>query len=171
RCVGGQAIADGVRMGSSRGGGPLRGLVPEHPKPPSAPRRRWAGIAPDVRRRLGMDPLVLRPLSRLPAAGRCRGRVQRQVHGRTDGTTRRFVRDAARPRPDELPKLLPARRAVAVQRDSAGGGCMIGLEAAMRTVEADAFVEALLVGLHAKPKRIPPKFFYDDEGSRLFEEI
>jgi dimethylhistidine N-methyltransferase len=48
---------------------------------------------------------------------------------------------------------------------------MIGLEAAMRTVEADAFVEALLVGLHAKPKRIPPKFFYDDEGSRLFEEI
>ena len=29
----------------------------------------------------------------------------------------------------------------------------------------------MIAGLTATPKRIPPKHFYDSEGSRLFEEI
>ena len=33
------------------------------------------------------------------------------------------------------------------------------------------FREEVLAGLSASPKRIPPKFFYDQRGSRLFEEI
>lgn len=32
-------------------------------------------------------------------------------------------------------------------------------------------VEDVLEGLSAQPKRLPPKLFYDAEGSRLFEEI
>ena len=31
--------------------------------------------------------------------------------------------------------------------------------------------EAVLTGFAAKPKRIPPKFFYDQRGSELFEAI
>ena len=37
--------------------------------------------------------------------------------------------------------------------------------------DASDFVEALLKGLTSEPKRIPCKFFYDAEGSRLFEKI
>ena len=29
----------------------------------------------------------------------------------------------------------------------------------------------MIAGLSASPKRIPPKYFYDNEGSRLFEDI
>lgn len=36
---------------------------------------------------------------------------------------------------------------------------------------ADTLKEAVLAGLAARPKRIPPKYFYDSEGSRLFEAI
>ncbi len=31
--------------------------------------------------------------------------------------------------------------------------------------------EEVLAGLHARPKKLSPKFFYDAEGARLFEEI
>lgn len=36
---------------------------------------------------------------------------------------------------------------------------------------ADTLKEVVLAGLAAQPKRIPPKYFYDREGSRLFEAI
>lgn len=36
---------------------------------------------------------------------------------------------------------------------------------------ADTLKEVVLAGLAASPKRIPPKYFYDSEGSRLFEAI
>ena len=36
---------------------------------------------------------------------------------------------------------------------------------------ADTLKEAVLTGLSGQPKRIPPKYFYDSEGSRLFEAI
>lgn len=36
---------------------------------------------------------------------------------------------------------------------------------------ADTLKEVVLAGLSARPKRIPPKYFYDREGSRLFEAI
>ncbi len=34
-----------------------------------------------------------------------------------------------------------------------------------------SFAEDVIAGLSSNPKRIPPKYFYDSEGSRLFEEI
>jgi dimethylhistidine N-methyltransferase len=33
------------------------------------------------------------------------------------------------------------------------------------------FAEDVMAGLMAEPKRLPPKYFYDQRGSRLFEEI
>lgn len=36
---------------------------------------------------------------------------------------------------------------------------------------ANRFREDVLAGLAARPKRIPPKYFYDERGSRLFELI
>lgn len=40
-----------------------------------------------------------------------------------------------------------------------------------RSAEIEAFAQDVIAGLSAVPKRIPPKYFYDSEGSRLFEEI
>jgi dimethylhistidine N-methyltransferase len=34
-----------------------------------------------------------------------------------------------------------------------------------------AFADDVMTGLLAEPKHIPPKYFYDERGSRLFEEI
>src|SRR2546421_9723282 len=34
-----------------------------------------------------------------------------------------------------------------------------------------AFARDVLAGLAARPKRLPPKYFYDEAGSRLFEQI
>jgi dimethylhistidine N-methyltransferase len=39
------------------------------------------------------------------------------------------------------------------------------------SLPADTLREAVLTGLSGQPKRIPPKYFYDGEGSRLFEAI
>jgi dimethylhistidine N-methyltransferase len=35
----------------------------------------------------------------------------------------------------------------------------------------DAFLRDVLEGLASRPKRLPPKYFYDETGARLFEEI
>jgi dimethylhistidine N-methyltransferase len=36
---------------------------------------------------------------------------------------------------------------------------------------ARTFADDVMAGLLAEPKRLPPKYFYDQQGSRLFEEI
>jgi uncharacterized SAM-dependent methyltransferase len=33
------------------------------------------------------------------------------------------------------------------------------------------FAQDVIAGLTARPKRLPPKYFYDEAGARLFEEI
>ena len=48
------------------------------------------------------------------------------------------------------------------------------IEAAVRQESADAassFVHDVIAGLTARPKRLPPKYFYDETGARLFEQI
>ena len=40
-----------------------------------------------------------------------------------------------------------------------------------QSAEVLAFEVDVLAGLHATPKRLPPKYFYDAVGSRLFERI
>jgi dimethylhistidine N-methyltransferase len=42
---------------------------------------------------------------------------------------------------------------------------------AARSAETEVFAQDVIAGLSATPKRIPPKYFYDSEGSRLFEDI
>ena len=39
------------------------------------------------------------------------------------------------------------------------------------TPELSQFAEDVLIGLSAKQKFLSSKYFYDDEGSRLFQEI
>src|ERR1700691_1966886 len=38
-------------------------------------------------------------------------------------------------------------------------------------VAPSAFAADVMAGLHASPKHLPPKYFYDSEGSSLFEQI
>src|SRR5882762_3783265 len=38
-------------------------------------------------------------------------------------------------------------------------------------VEQTQFARDVIAGLTARPKRLPPKYFYDEIGSRLFEAI
>jgi L-histidine Nalpha-methyltransferase len=45
------------------------------------------------------------------------------------------------------------------------------LRAAPLIETADPFAADILAGLSAKPKRLPPKYFYDAAGSALFERI
>jgi dimethylhistidine N-methyltransferase len=45
------------------------------------------------------------------------------------------------------------------------------LRAAPSIETADEFAADVLAGLSAKPKRLPPKYFYDSAGSALFERI
>src|SRR6516165_10564065 len=45
------------------------------------------------------------------------------------------------------------------------------LRAAPSIATADTFATDVLEGLSAKPKRLPPKYFYDLAGSALFERI
>ena len=104
------------------------------------------------------------------------GRIQRQVHVRSDGAARRFGGNAARPYPPDLPEFLPARGPLAILRHSACGGRMTSTHrfgaAPKRPIPADIdFPDALLEGLSREPKRIACKYFYDAEGANLFQQI
>ena len=47
-------------------------------------------------------------------------------------------------------------------------------QAALRYAPAEAdspFLHDVIAGLTARPKRLPPKYFYDEAGAQLFEEI
>jgi dimethylhistidine N-methyltransferase len=48
---------------------------------------------------------------------------------------------------------------------------VIAAPLASRSAEAESFAQDVIAGLSANPKNIPPKYFYDSEGSRLFEDI
>jgi dimethylhistidine N-methyltransferase len=47
----------------------------------------------------------------------------------------------------------------------------VAVATAPASPEAASFAGDVIAGLRASPKRIPAKYFYDREGSRLFEEI
>ncbi len=104
------------------------------PYPAPHPRRtcRARYAAPALRRHLGVDRQRLPALSRLPPLGRRRRRVQRQVHVRADGAPGRLLRHRGDARARELPQLLPAGRALAVQRHPARQGCVTADDAGRR---------------------------------------
>src|ERR1700694_3794064 len=107
-----------------------------------------------------MDRQRIPRISALQDRARRRWRVKRQVHERPDDASRRRARHLARSHSADLPQLLPARESLDVRRRAAGGGRL------MSSLEEDA-----RLGLTCTPKDIPPKWFYDDRGSALFEEI
>jgi uncharacterized SAM-dependent methyltransferase len=48
------------------------------------------------------------------------------------------------------------------------------IEAAVRYEDANtdsSFARDVIAGLSARPKRLPPKYFYDETGAQLFEHI
>src|SRR5262249_56209806 len=46
-----------------------------------------------------------------------------------------------------------------------------GVARRFRFAEDSSFATDVLAGLTARPKRLSPKYFYDEAGSRLFEQI
>ena len=50
-------------------------------------------------------------------------------------------------------------------------GPQSALRPATSIVTIDGFVADVVAGLTAKPKQLPPKYFYDAAGSALFEQI
>lgn len=50
-------------------------------------------------------------------------------------------------------------------------GVRLARDADDRTVRLSAFAADVMEGLSSPDKHLPPKYFYDDEGSRLFEAI
>src|SRR5579872_1581781 len=63
-----------------------------------------------------MDAQRLFALSGLSGRTGCARRVQRQIHGQSDGAARLVAGDACRPFAQDLPKLLFSVGALAVQR-------------------------------------------------------
>jgi hypothetical protein len=45
------------------------------------------------------------------------------------------------------------------------------IDAAGEPADSQGFAADVIAGLSARHKQLPPKYFYDDTGSRLFEEI
>ena len=48
---------------------------------------------------------------------------------------------------------------------------MLATPLTTRGAETESFAQDVIAGLSANPKRIPPKYFYDETGCRLFDAI
>jgi len=70
---------------------------------------------------------------------------------------------ADRPRSDPAPEPPPA--------PAAGDDERIRVDSPLETQDPAAVLAELRAGLAASPRRLPPKYFYDDAGSALFERI
>ena len=149
-----------------------------HPRAAGPADRR---PAPGVRRLLGVDLVGLPPLPRLPpAAGRDR-RVQRQVHVQPDGAARRLRAHPARPRARRptatssrtRPRWALSGRAARRRRRAAGDDAHEAGARARRLGAARARLGRRRPGRRtsaaasvASRARLPPKWLYDDAGSR-----
>jgi dimethylhistidine N-methyltransferase len=104
------------------------------------------------------------------------GRVQRQVHGQPVRPAGRLVCDPRGPRAGHLPELLPGGRPVGILGCAPGP---VGVSTVAPTLEVHLTGDDLRLamerdvrsGLTSSPKQLPPVYFYDDRGSRLFDEI
>ena len=115
---------------------------------------------------------------------RRRRRVQRQVHERPDGAARWLLRHPGRPRPRVLPQLLLSVAAMDVRRRAPRGAGLTDSRHRVRDrlfpsstststprTRRRALAEDVRTGLSATPKELPPKWFYDAQGSALFDKI
>jgi hypothetical protein len=103
-----------------------------------------------------------------PGAGRA-GRVQRQVHDQPDGPAGRGGRDAARPHAAVLSQLLPPGPALGVHGGPLGRRHeRAGSRDRRRRLDLPGRRPG---GPDGRAQDLPAKYFYDAEGSRLFEAI
>jgi len=82
---------------------------------------------------VGMDAVGVQRVSGLRASGWSAGRVQRQVHVQSARPPRRLVRVAALALASDVPQLLPAHGALAIQRDPLGSRSLSSTRARRRT--------------------------------------
>src|SRR3954469_7060235 len=114
---------------------------------------------------LGVDKLRIPSLPRISKSCGCSGRIQRQIHDQPDGPARSVYRHARWPQPFDISEFFPDAAALAIYRSQ------IGKMNASQSSELTQFATDVLAGLSATPKQLSSKYFYDDEGSRLFQEI
>src|ERR1700733_10807835 len=158
RALGRQALAE--RSGVGSGG-----------KDRTSGRRLWHSVAVDAQRLFASPELRGR-------AERAR-RIQRQIHGQSDGVARFVIGDPGGSLSGVLSQFLSPRFALAIQRLAAGRVRSLSLQmnpgqTALRVAPlaaSDPFAADVILGLTKKPKRLPPKYFYDATGSALFERI
>src|SRR5207237_5849837 len=137
-------------------------------------RRQPVGLPTDGRRRVGVDGFGLPALSGLP-----RLPVPRVLGGllrlRVQGPARRLVGHPPQRRAHHLPELglpdpAPHLRRLPLREGRVTG--RVGVDAFLIDADLDAALrEDARRGLTSVPKELPPKWFYDERGSKLFDEI
>src|SRR4029077_15302371 len=157
-------------------------------------RRRWTP-APDVWRRLGMDPQRLLALPRVSRGTGRTWRIQRQVHVQPVRFAWRFVCNVTYSYSPHLSQFLPTRKTLAVYRDQTGPRSTINPQGATRRrppndiviMTADQLtamqpaptvppaipdlLSDVIAGLSSDPRTLPCKYFYDEQGAALFQKI
>ena len=103
-------------------------------------------------------------------------RVQREVHVQPVRSTRWFLRDIAVTYSTNVPELFPAGYSMAIHGDPISKGRQMNNAIMLApTIESepslDSFLSEAIYGLSQAQKILPCKFLYDEEGSRLFNEI
>ncbi len=88
------------------------------------------------------------------------------------GPARRLLGDAPQRHAAQLPQLGPARAAPdLLRRPRCASGRMIAIEVHLDADTAATMARDVRDGLSAEPKELAPKYFYDERGSQLFEQI
>src|SRR5690242_6494806 len=118
-----------------------------------------------------MDLVALPRLSGL--RGLSLPRVLRGVlRRRVPGTARQLLGDASAGRAAELPQLGPAAAQPDLQRHPLREGRMtIAIDVHLDAVAAEKMAGDVREGLCSYPKEVALKYFYDERGSLLFEQI
>src|SRR3954470_4329916 len=117
-----------------------------------------------------MDLLALPRLPRLRSLSLprvLRGLLRR----RAPGAARQLLGDAPAGRPADLPQLGPAAAPPDLRRPALREERMIAIDVHLDADAAAKMARDVREGLCSYPKELAPKYFYDERGSELFEQI
>ena len=88
---------------------------------------------------------------------------------------RRLVRHFAQPHPADLSQFLSTGKTLAIYGDPAGTRSVNRASTASSALELEpangTFLAEAIAGLSSSPRTLPCKFFYDERGSELFQQI